>query len=227
MRTCRFFVHERSLNTGWNRAKPGWPLLRACPNTNAFRRLGFLDTLSPDEQGALAGQLAEFEAGESAAPPATMEERIKRIAAFPLVKVYLEDIENAGACRGIGKVPVKVIAGVREDKTIGGIEGWAAQMGFRPDELVPPRPHAEGLADLVPASPRNLRRLIRTMMTRKFDARETKPSSEITTYTGVVSGIAFGVDVIFARSGGHSAHQFDYHLRFRTGEQAGSDRYRL
>lgn len=76
----------------------------------------------------------------------------------------------------------------------------------------PARAHAASLEEIVPVAPRRLRRLIGTAMTEAFSASEQRLSSEHTRYGIERPGGHVTLDILFARSGEASAHQFDYFL---------------
>jgi hypothetical protein len=204
-------------------ARRGWPLLRACPNTFAIVRLAFLDRLSPDDRLEFARQLSDLEALEAQVPQRALEsndEYRERLERFPIAKAYLEDAEAGGRHSGIGKIPVKIIAGVRKDAAIGGIQGWAERNCMPSAHLIPPRPLAETLDDLVPVKPARLRKLVAGRVKEDFSADETRLSAEHVRYVGDVPGAKLALDITYARSGGRAAHQLEYHMWVKVGEGA-------
>lgn len=212
----RGFDPDRAAAHRVAQAHAGWPLLRGCASTFAIRRLGYLDTLPPAAQVEVAVQMGAFEADELASPPATNAERAERMAAYPALKAYTNDLMGGNAYRGIGRLPVKVVAGLREDAASGGIAGWARTAGLEPALLVPPAGLAGSLDELVPVRPQRLRTLMARTLEAALGATTAKLDATTTRHVARVDGCDVVVDVVFAAGGRPGTHQFDYWLRCRT-----------
>ena len=204
-------------------ARTRWPLLRGCPNTNAIRLVGYLDMLSLETQLMLVRQFSELEAIEDESPSETINAQKKRLSQFPQLEAYFNDIAEGGKYRGIGKIPVKTIAGVRKDEKVGGIEGWADTVGMTAADLMPPEPHAVRLDDLVPVAPRKLRKRVARLMAEKFGAEEEKQDSETSIFKSRIGETEFFIMINYVRRGGYKTHQFDYYLRFRSDGASATD----
>ncbi len=192
-------------------ATNGWPLLRRCPNTAAASRLAFLDELPGPEQVRFADELSAFESGTRS--DETMNDWTSRASSFPLVARYLDDAAQSRR-RGIGAVPVKIIAGVRNDEVVGGLDGWIRQVGLTAHQALPPPWLANSLDELVPAPPRTIRRLVTRLMRERFEASAVKLGASDERFDLGIDGTPVRVTLMFAPSGGRSIHQLDYALQF-------------
>lgn len=191
-------------------AEARWPLLRGCPSAAVIDRLTFLDSLTPDDALLLAHQMSELEARQQAHPPETEEERRAGVAQFPLLESYLEHY-LANRPKVIGRIPVKILAGVQKDTAVGGIEGWAKMTGLTEAQLVLPAPHASSIEDLVPVKPARLRKLVAALCAGLLGAKEEKLGSDFSRFTGAIGVTKVSVTATFAQSGGRpAARQLDY-----------------
>jgi hypothetical protein len=207
-----FFDFTKARAHRRHEAEAGFPLLRACPNTPAIARIAYLDSLQPDEQIALADQLSDLYEAQSGLGM-QVDERSAFLQQRPLVAGYLGEGDGQHRKRHIHSVPVKVLAGVMKDTQIGGVDGWANSIGLSHEARRLPVAHAQSLDEIVPIAPRRLRKLIGERMTERFGATPSRVSSEHTRYSAIETGCRLEVDVIFARSGGGSIHQFHYLLK--------------
>lgn len=183
-------------------ARAGWSLLRGCPNTAAIDRLGFLDALSLADAVSLARQLSDEVPG-------------------PLAAAYVHHHQEDRP-KSIGRIPVKILAGVQQDAAVGGIAGWAKMMGMTEGQMLPPAPHASTFDDLVPVRPPRLRKLVTSMCAGLLGASETKVSSEMSRYAGSLGPARVTVLVTYPASGGRfSGRQMDYRLQVQKPEFEG------
>ncbi len=197
-------AHRRS------EAATGWQTLRRCPSTSATATLTFLDSLTADEAVQFVLELAAFE--DDGSPAETLVHWQARARAHPTLARFLVP-EDRPPARGLGRVPVKVLAGVGRDSGVGGLEGWMAQSGLTGAAALPPPALAASLDELEPVPPRTLRRLVATMMQDRFGAEPVKLARDQDRFGGSVDGTLFEALLGWATSGGHSSHQMEYHVR--------------
>ncbi|MEL6482866.1 MAG: hypothetical protein AAFQ75_15565 [Pseudomonadota bacterium] len=193
-------------------AAQGFPLLRGCPNTAAIRKLRALDAL---DEGAQTGLFEEWRALAKRATGGKLpyEILVGEPEAFPLTVAYQQQSAGDPATKDLGTLPVKLIAGIRKDSAIGGLEGWARSMDLPDTALHPTERFAPSLDALVPADPRKLRKALAETTGERFGATAEKASGEQTYYTGAIEDWGVALDVTFARSGGAArTGQLDYQV---------------
>ncbi|PPD44430.1 MAG: hypothetical protein CTY15_06855 [Methylocystis sp.] len=195
-------------------AKARFPLLRGCPNTAAIARLAFLDTLSPADRTAFAGQLSDLAEAQTANQAMTLEDRGALMRTLPLAEAFLGAAGTRSPSHGVAFLPVKLYAGVCKDTGVGGFEGWAKMVAMPEAAQAPCPAHAASRDELVPVAPRRLRKLIDDSMSARFGAKAERVSSDHTRYAAPLPGGQFTIDIRFA-SGMGPSYQFDYHFGAR------------
>lgn len=196
-------------------AELDYPLLRACPTTEAIRLTLYLDGLAPADRLAYADQLSCLDEQLAAHPPASNAEIHERIRGLPLVAAFLAPrMGMAAPPRGpfdLRVTPVKVLARVLADEDSGGFEGFAKTVGLSDDPVARlPAPVVAGsLDDVVPVEPRRLRKLIDEAMARALGAKAERVDKEMVRYSAIRPEGSARVDIVFAAPG-RLLHQFDY-----------------
>ena len=79
--------------------------------------MAYLDGLVADERRRLVDELNE-------------SDRAPDRAVGPALDAYLAALVGGSQRSRLGRVPVKIIAGVRKDDAVGGIDGWIRQVGL-------------------------------------------------------------------------------------------------
>jgi hypothetical protein len=203
-------------------AERGFPLLRGSPNTAAIGLVAFLDRLSAGKQLSFADQLSDLVDGQLANPAMTGEKRLALVRSLPLVEQHFGRHFGLTSAHipsiDVRVIPVKVLAGVLKDKTVGGFDGWAKLVTFseEPDARAPAAAHASSLQEIVPIAPGRLRKLIGDAMKKQLGAGEQRVNAEHIQFTAQLPGGNVKVDVIFAK-GGTARHQFGYHVSAKIG----------
>ncbi len=202
----RLAAHRR------DQAVVGWPLLAGCPSTAALGAMAYLERLGEDDRLRLVDELnaVENDGGRSLLSDHRAAPRASSLDA------YLSAVGQRGPS-GLSRVPVKVLAGVRNDDAVGGLDGWIRQVGLEGAAALPPRSFARGLDELVPVSPRRLRRLVTAMMGDRCEAVPDRVSREVDRFVVELADGSMEVMIAYAPSGGRSSHQLDYHVRSRAG----------
>jgi hypothetical protein len=190
-------------------AAEGWPLLRSCPNTSAVHLVRYLDSLSKAEIGALLDQWETHDALPKVDYP-TIDEAKAALQRFPAIVAYSTAVTQPG--RSIMTVPIKTVAACLAD--IGGtLEDWARMFHLEPEGILLRPPLVQDLADLVPAPPRVLRKVLEGAAKLGFDARAERVDAEQSWYISKINGWDVALDVHFvSNKGWKKSHQFDYGL---------------
>ncbi|MEM9762447.1 MAG: hypothetical protein AAF968_08060 [Pseudomonadota bacterium] len=193
-------------------AAQGFPLLRGCPNTAAIRKLRALDAL---DEGAQTGLFKEWRvlAKRATGGKLPYEILVGEPEAFPLTVAYQRQSTGDPGKKDLGTLPVKLVAGIRKDSSIGGLEGWAQSMDLPDTALRPTERFAPSLEALLPADTRKLRKAMAETACARFGATEEKASAEQTYDTGTIEDWGLALDVTYARSGGVArTGQLDYQV---------------
>jgi hypothetical protein len=196
-------------------AELDYPLVRACPTTEAVKLSLYLDGLSAGDRLAYADQLSSLEEQQAAHPPASNDEIHALIRSFPLVCGFLAPrmsmVEPEHRPVDLRVTPVKVLARILAESPPGGLDGLAAilRLSDAPEARAPAPVVAASLAEVVPVEPRRLRKLLDEAMDRAFAARPERVDKESVRYNFVRPEGAVRVDVAFAAPG-RLLHQFNY-----------------
>ena len=198
-------------------AELGFPLLRACPSTEAIRLTLYLDGLAEPDRVAFADQLSTLEEQQAANPPASNDAIHALIRTFPLVAGFL------GPRMGmeppvhrpvdLRTMPVKVLARILAEQGGAGLEGMArtVRLSDDPSARAPAPVVADSLSEIVPVEPRRLRKLIDETLKRTFGAVGQRLDKEHLCYVAARPAGTLRIDVTFAAPG-RLLHQFDYHF---------------
>lgn len=198
-------------------AERGFPLLRACPTTEAIKLTLYLDGLDEAERLAFADQLSSLEEEHEARPPASNAEIHARIRSLPLVAGFLAP--RMGMEPPVHRpvdlrlTPVKVLAKTLAEQGSDGVEGLArvVRLSDDPAARAPAPVVASSLAEVVPVEPRRLRKLVDDTLKRTFGVAAQRMDSDHVCYAAARPEGVMRVDVMFARPG-RLLHQFDYHF---------------
>jgi len=198
-------------------AELGYPLVRACPTTEAVKLSLYLDGLGEGDRLAYADQLSTLEEQLAAHPPASNADIHAVIRSLPLVCGFLAPrmgmVDPERRPVDLRVMPVKVLARILAENPSAGLEGLAATLGLsEAAEARAPAPViAASLAEVVPVEPRRLRKLLDEAMVRAFAARAERVGKDSVRYTFARPEGAVRVDVSFAAPG-RLLHQFDYYV---------------
>jgi hypothetical protein len=113
---------------------------------------------------------------------------------------------------------VNLLAGLAKGAGHVGLAGWFQQRGVTGLATQPPDGLLPDLADLLPAPPATLQRLVKAEFTRRFRASVHKVGDECWGYDGAVGNV--GVRVLIRYSGKMGRPQLRYEVRARGPEQA-------
>ncbi len=200
------------LRTEFSReAATGFSKLRRIPSTQVIRFMDYFTGLAPAEMEALLEALAHF--NSAAFFPELAGTDIAERQQHPVFGTFMQAMAFQGFGGGYRYTPVKLLAGIAKDATVGGIEGWIKQMGFTGLALEPREDLLPNLDCLNPIPPAKLRKLIDSALTNLFDAQKTKIGSELLRYAGVLGTTRIKVDLIFAPRGLVRPRQLQYLMR--------------
>lgn len=198
-------------------AELGYPLVRACPTTEAVKFSLYLDGLGEGDRLAYADQLSDLEDQLADQPPASNADIHAVIRSLPLVCGFLAPrmgmVDPEPRPIDLRVTPVKVLARVLAESPSGGLDGLAAtlRLSGAAEARAPAPVIAASLEEVVPVEPRRLRKLLDAAMDRAFAARPERVGKDSVRYTFPRPEGAVRVDVDFAAPG-RLLHQFDYYV---------------
>jgi hypothetical protein len=194
-------------------ADAGFPLLRSCPNTAAISLCRFLDRIGQDQWGEFALQLSEFIEADLRTPGMSMDAQRRKLEEFSLAEAHLGPAfapSPQPPRMDFALIPVKVVAGLMTDDSVGGLKGWAKMIGAPDLAFIPAKGHAASLEDMVPVAQKRLRKLIDGTLVTRLGLTARKVSSDTISYeTGGQDG-RMKIDVTFPRGSPGATDQFSY-----------------
>src|SRR5262245_16041388 len=130
--------------------RSGFARLKRIPDTQVIRFLGHLDSLNAPDRSEWIRVLAEWASYHLSADqiPRATYERFVRATSYP------------GRTEGLRYTGVNLLAGLAKGDRHGGLAGWFRSRGVTGLAMQPPEPLLRDVADLGPAKPTDLRRLV-------------------------------------------------------------------
>jgi hypothetical protein len=152
-----------------------FPRLKRVPDTLVFKFIDYVGNLAAAEEAELLPLLAKKAALHF------LPERGSEMPAIMANPAYQKFVSawSGGLAGGIRYTPVHLLAGIAEDKNVGGLDGWVAQMGFGGPTLEPPQGFLVDVANIRPAKIPALRKQIDAELKKLFAATpQTETSQE-------------------------------------------------
>jgi hypothetical protein len=205
----------------------GFPKLSRVPDTLVFKFIDYVGNLAAAGEAELLPLLAKKAALHF------LPERGSEMPAIMANAVYQKFVSawSGGLAGGIRYTPVHLLAGIAQDKNVGGLDGWCKQMGFTGLAMTPPEGFLVDPANVRPAKIPALRKQIDAALKKLFAATaqtETSPEKvepSIPTFLslarakmkpaaeGVVAGSRLKVVVEYGNK--YAFHQLKYMANLR------------
>jgi hypothetical protein len=183
--------------------RSGFARLKRVPDTQVIRFLDHIASLNDADRSELISVLAEWSSYHLSAdriPHATYE-RFVRATSYP------------GRAEGLRYTGVNLLAGLAKVDAHGGLAGWFQSRGVTGLAMQPPEPLLRDVADLVPAKPATLRRLVQKVFDPLFAPTIRDIGSETWWYEGTLGPSPLRVEIRY--SGRMGRPQLDYQVHFR------------